>query len=208
VSHRSAVVLCSGRGSNLEAILQAIKHDGLALKVDTVLTDNPEAGALSLAAAHKVPSQVLAYPGKAKRAQWQAELLAALRSYDPELVILAGFMRILGPEIIRHFSPRVLNIHPSLLPAFPGLHAVKQAIDAGVRVSGCTVHVVDEGVDTGPILAQVAVEVSPQDNVDSLHARIHKAEHTLYPQVLQAYCRGELRLSRQAESESSATQTP
>jgi phosphoribosylglycinamide formyltransferase-1 len=187
------VVLVSGRGSNLAAIFHAIEADRCAAEVVAVVADR-DAPALALASEHDAASVVVPFR-RADRDAWNAELAEHVASFEPDLVVLAGFMRVLGASFVRRFAGRILNVHPALLPAFPGAHGPADALAAGVRISGCTVHVVDEGVDTGPILAQAAVPVLPSDDPDSLHARIQRAEHLLLPAVVDAIARGELDLS-------------
>jgi phosphoribosylglycinamide formyltransferase-1 len=187
------VVLVSGRGSNLAAIFRAIEADRCAAEVVAVVADR-DAPALALASEHDAASVVVPFR-RADRDAWNAELAEHVASFEPDLVVLAGFMRVLGASFVRRFAGRILNVHPALLPAFPGAHGPADALAAGVRISGCTVHVVDEGVDTGPILAQAAVPVLPSDDPDSLHARIQRAEHLLLPAVVDAIARGELDLS-------------
>ena len=182
------LVLISGRGTNLEALLQAIDDGRCAANVVSVLSDRDAAG-LEHARRRDVPTRVVAFR-KDDRDAWAGELLAAIDACTPQLIVLAGFMRVLDPRIIARYAGRILNVHPSLLPAFPGLHATRRAIEAGVRVSGCTVHVVDEGVDTGRVLAQAAVAVAPDDDAASLQARIQRAEHRLLPAVVDAVARG------------------
>ena len=173
-------VLASGEGTNLQAILDA------GLPVAVVLTNKPGAGCVARAEAAGVAVEVAPHRGWPSRKAYDADLVERLRGHRVDTVALAGFMRILTPTFLQAFPGRVVNIHPSLLPSFPGLHAIRQALDHGVKVTGVTVHRVDEGVDTGPILAQAAVEVLDDDDEDSLARRIHAVEHRLYPQVLRA----------------------
>jgi phosphoribosylglycinamide formyltransferase 1 len=178
---RALAVLVSGSGSNLQALLDASAAPSFPARIAVVLSNVEGVRALERARAAGVPTVVVphqAYPG---RAAYDAALLAALAPYRPELVCLAGFMRLVGGDFLRAFPFGVLNIHPALLPSFPGLHAVRQALEQGAKVSGCTVHLVDEGTDTGPILAQAAVPVLDTDTEESLAARIQHEEHRLYP---------------------------
>ena len=172
-------ILLSGRGSNFLAIHEAIVRGDLDAEICCVISNVPDARGLGHArefgiAALSLPSRGI------ERVDYDRMLLDTLRPYRPELVCLAGFMRILSPEFLREYKGRVLNIHPALLPSFPGLHAQKQALEYGVKVSGCTVHIVDEGVDTGPILLQRAVDVRPGDSEETLSARILEQEHQTY----------------------------
>lgn len=169
------VVLASGSGSNLQAL---VAH-GDPLEVVRVVVDRSDAGALERAAAAGIPAEVVSFAAYDDRGAWERDLLAAVAAGDPDVVVLAGFMRLLGPEMVRRWP--MLNVHPSLLPAFPGPRAVEQAMAHGVKVTGATVHFVDEGVDSGPIVAQEPIAVAADDTVDSLHARIQGLEHGLLP---------------------------
>lgn len=178
------------------AIAEACAAGKIPGEITLVLSDDPKAGILERARAMGLQAEHIA-PGKFRtKLDDQAEqaYIDALQRAEVDLVVLAGFMRILKGEFLRAFPNRVINIHPSLLPAFPGLDAWKQAFDYGVKVTGCTVHVVNQGVDTGPILAQKTVTVEPDDTPESLHRRIQQAEHDLYPSTIAAIARGELRL--------------
>jgi phosphoribosylglycinamide formyltransferase 1 len=177
--NRRLAILLSGRGSNFIAIHEAIRRGDLNAEICCVVSNVP--GAAGLRHARELGLACISLPSAGVgRVEYDRQLLAALRAYEPALVCLAGFMRILSPEFLKEYSGRVLNIHPALLPSFPGLHAQRQALEYGVRVSGCTVHFVDEGVDTGPIILQKAVEVIAGDNEESLSARILEQEHQLY----------------------------
>jgi phosphoribosylglycinamide formyltransferase-1 len=189
------VVLASGRGSNLQAILAAIEAGRLQAQVVAVLSDKQGALALELARAAQIPAIWVDPKQVDGKAGYEKQLLEAIQQYSPECVVLAGYMRILGQGIIQTLSREgipILNIHPALLPAFPGLHAQAQAVDYGVRYSGCTVHFVDEGVDTGPIIDQVVVPVLAEDDEASLAARILAEEHRIYAQVLQLLAEGRI----------------
>ncbi len=190
----ATAVLVSGRGSNLRAILEAIDAGRCRAQVTAVLADRGSAPALQLAARRGIPTAVVRPADHPDRAAWDAALAAAIGAYAPSLVVLAGFMRIVGPAVLARFGGRIINVHPALLPAFPGMDAPRQAVAAGARISGCTVHVVDAGVDTGPILAQAAVPVRPDDDPDALHARIQRAEHALLPAVVDWIATGALEL--------------
>ena len=173
------VVLASGAGSNLAALLAAQQDAGWGGRVVGVVTDVPTAGALELARAAGVATVVVAPRDFADRPAWDAALAHAVGVFDPAWVVCAGFMRILGAPFLSRFEGRVLNTHPALLPAYPGAHAVRDALAHGARVTGCTVHLVDAGVDTGPILAQCAVDVAEDDDEQSLHERIKVVEREL-----------------------------
>jgi phosphoribosylglycinamide formyltransferase-1 len=179
-------VLVSGSGSNLQALID--RADGYGIAV--VIADRAGIRALDRARQAGIPTHVVPWDGD--RAGFTARICDVVDSYSVHLIVLAGFMRIFGPEAIRRYPGRIVNIHPSLLPSFPGADAVAQALERGVRVTGVTVHFVDEEVDHGPIISQVPVEVLAGDTVDSLHARIQEQEHRLYPAIVSALARGEL----------------
>ena len=191
---RRVVVLVSGVGSNLAALLAA--HDDVAFgaRVVGVVSDNPAAGALGLARAAGIPTVVVAPRDFADRASWDRGLADAVGVFSPELVVSAGFMRILGAGFLARFPDRVLNTHPALLPAFPGASGVRDALEHGVKITGCTVHVVDAGVDTGPIVAQAAVAVEPDDDEASLHERIKVVERALLVDCVGRIARGGLQI--------------
>ncbi len=183
-------VLVSGSGTNLQAILDAARAGCLEAEVALVVSNKANAMALTRAHEAHVPSLVVSHKDYATREAYDAALVSALREHGVELVVLAGFMRIVTPVLLAAFPNRVLNIHPSLLPAFPGLDAQRQAFEAGVAVTGCTVHLVDGGMDTGPIVAQTAVVVRGDDDEATLRARILVEEHRLLPRVIQWFARG------------------
>ena len=188
----AVAVLCSGRGSNLQAILDACAAPGFPACVALVLSDRERAPALDRAQRAGVAARFVNPKDFGDRAAFEAALVAELERHGVELVCLAGFMRVLGPEFIRRFQGRIMNVHPSLLPAFPGLAAQRQALAYGVRVAGATVHFVDEGVDTGPIILQASVPVHPDDTEEALSARILHEEHRLYPQAIRLFAEGRL----------------
>jgi phosphoribosylglycinamide formyltransferase-1 len=189
-------VLVSGRGSNLRALAAAIDQGSCAAAIASVISDREDAAALSFARERGVTTDLVRPKQYADRAAWDSALADAIRAHAPDLVVLAGFMRLLGQAVLTQFHHRIVNVHPSLLPAFPGVDAPAQAIKKGVTLSGCTVHLVDEGVDTGPILAQAAVPVLSNDDASSLHARIQVAEHALLPAVVSAIAAGKIVLDR------------
>jgi phosphoribosylglycinamide formyltransferase-1 len=188
-------VLASGSGSNLQSILDACASGSIPAQVAVVVCNVAGARALERAEAAGVPAILLAHGQYATRDAYDAELVALLRRHHVELVCLAGFMRLLTPVLLSAFQNKILNIHPSLLPAYPGLHAVKQALKAGARVSGCTVHIVDEGTDTGPIVIQAAVPVLEGDTEETLAARILMVEHRCYPRAISLWAQGRIHLS-------------
>lgn len=191
-----AGVLISGRGSNLLALLQACDAPDFPAEIALVVSNRAEAGGLAQAERLGVPTRVIAHGDFADREGFDRAVSAALEAAGVELVCLAGFMRIFSPWFPAYWANRILNIHPSLLPAFRGLHAPQQAIDAGVRVSGATVHLVTETLDGGPVVAQAAVPVHQDDTADMLAARILLAEHELYPLVLRWFAEGRVHLLR------------
>lgn len=185
-------VLASGRGTNLRALAGAIDAGACAVELVGALSDRDGCDALAFAAARGLATRIVRPADHRDRTAWDRALADAVRALEPELVVLAGFMRVLGPATLGAFEDRIVNVHPSLLPAFPGLHAPAQALAAGVRIAGCTVHLVDAGVDTGRILAQGAVPVLAGDDAARLHARIQAVEHRLLPRVVDALARGTL----------------
>jgi phosphoribosylglycinamide formyltransferase-1 len=187
-------VLGSGKGSNFAAIAEAVAAGKIPADIALVASDVESAGILTLARERKLPAQFIP-PGKFRtKLDEDAEraFVSALQSAKVDLVVLAGFMRVLKGDFLRAFEGRIVNIHPSLLPSFPGLEAWKQALDHGVKVTGCTVHFVDAGVDAGPIIGQETVAVLDNDTPETLHQRIHAAEHKLYPECVAAVARGEI----------------
>jgi phosphoribosylglycinamide formyltransferase 1 len=184
-------ILLSGRGSNFEAIARSVAAGEIPAKIVIVVSNRQEAPGLARARALGLNSCFISSQGKVREA-FDAEVAAVLETWRTEFVCLAGFMRVLGPGFVRRFTGRILNIHPSLLPAFPGFDAQKQALEAGVRFTGCTVHLVDEGVDTGPIVCQAVVPVLEEDTVESLSARILEQEHRIYPQALKLLIEGRI----------------
>ncbi|HWH72216.1 MAG TPA: phosphoribosylglycinamide formyltransferase [Candidatus Sulfotelmatobacter sp.] len=185
-------VLGSGKGSNFVAIAQACKAGTVPAEVSLVLSDVAEAGILERAKERQIPARFIP-PGKFRtKLEESAEqaYVEALRAAKVDLIVLAGFMRVLKGDFLRAFEGRIVNIHPSLLPSFPGLEAWRQALEYGVKVAGCTVHFVDAGVDSGPIIGQQTVPVLDADTAETLHQRIHAAEHELYPKCVAALARG------------------
>lgn len=185
-------VLCSGRGSDLQSIIDAIDNGELQAKISVVITDKPNVMALTRAEKAGIKNICVDRKKFASRANFEAEILQNLEGID--LVVLAGFMRILSPEFVKKFAGRLINIHPSLLPAFPGAHAHRDVLAYGVKVSGCTVHFVDEGTDSGPIILQSAVEVFDDDTEETLSARVLEEEHKIYPQAIKLFVEGKLKV--------------
>ena len=183
-------VLVSGTGSNLQAVLDAIASGSLNACVRVVISNRPNVQALERARAAGIPALTIPHKDFATREAFDSALVSALREAEVSWVVLAGFMRVLTPEFLSAFPGRIVNIHPALLPAFPGVDAAKQALAYGVKITGCTVHFVDQGVDSGKIIAQRAVLVDPTDDLATLSARIHTAEHELFVSVLQDIAAG------------------
>ncbi len=188
--HLRLAVLASGRGSNFDAICEAIDKKVLDAEISVLISDNPNAPALQKAAARGIEALHINPREFAGRDDYEAVLVRELRARNADLVILAGYMRLVGKVFLSAFENRVLNIHPALLPSFQGLHAQQQALDYGVRISGCTVHIVDEGMDTGPIILQKEVPVYDTDNEETLSERILLEEHQIYQQALQLIAEG------------------
>ena len=187
-------VLVSGRGSNLQAIIDSIEKGYIKnAAVSVVISNKADAYALERAGKHGIIAVYLDPKGH-DRVGYDREILNVLKKYDTDLLLLAGYFRILGSEIIEAYRHRVLNIHPSLLPAFKGLHAQKQAFEYGVKVAGCTVHFVDEGLDSGPIILQKCVSVLPGDTEETLTARILEQEHVIYPEAVRLFVEGKLKV--------------
>lgn len=187
-------VLVSGRGSNLQALIDAVISKELNVEICLVLSDKADAYALERAHRHGIPTVVVQRKGYSNKEEFQKAILEEVKSYGAELVVLAGFMRILGRTFLSSFPNRVINIHPALLPAFPGIDAQRQALDYGVKFSGCTVHFVDEGMDSGPIIAQRIVPVMDDDDRDSLADRILEQEHLLIVEGVKLFSEGRLKV--------------
>ena len=186
--------LVSGRGSNLQAIVDAIAAGQLSAEISVVISNIAKAPALERAASQDIPTQVIRHRDFPDREAFDAELARCIDAHKAELVVLAGFMRLLTPTFVQRFSGRLVNIHPSLLPAFPGLHPHERALEAGVRIHGATVHFVNEETDGGPIIAQAAIPVLANDTPETLAERVLAQEHRLYPMALQWISEGRLRL--------------
>lgn len=187
-------VLVSGRGSNLQAIIDAIESGKLWATIAIVISDNKDAYGLVRAQKHGIKTLFLDPKESKTREDYDKKIVEHLQEEGVELVILAGFMRILGPYFINAYKFKIMNIHPALLPSFPGLHGQRQALDYGVKISGATVHFVDEGCDTGPIILQAPVAVEDDDTEETLARRILAQEHQIYPQAIQLYIEGNLEI--------------
>ena len=188
------VILISGRGSNMEAIIQRCATDGWPAQVVAVLANRADAAGLRHAAERGIATAVVDHRAHASRDDFDAALAVAIDRHAPDVVALAGFMRILGPAFVRRFEGRLLNIHPSLLPAFPGLHTHRRALAAGCKVVGATVHLVTSELDHGPIVMQSVVPVHPGDDEQALAARVLATEHVIYPLALRWFVEGRLRI--------------
>lgn len=188
------VILISGRGSNMEAIVRACAREGWPAEVAAVISNRPGAAGLEFAASHGIATAVVDHRAFDGRDSFDAALAAEIDRFAPDLVVLAGFMRILTPAFVAKYEGRMLNIHPSLLPSFKGIHTHQQALDAGVALHGASVHFVIPELDSGAIVAQAAVPVVAGDDADALAARVLAAEHTLYPRAVRWFVEGKLRL--------------
>ena len=185
-------VLASGRGSNFQSIIDSIESGFLKARIVALISDNAEAYALERAKKHDIESIVLKPKDFPDKNTYYAHIADELEKRGVELVILAGFMRVVGKALIDRYRNKIMNIHPALLPSFPGLHGQKQAVDYGIKISGCTVHFVDEGVDTGPIIIQAAVPAYDDDTEDTLSERILKQEHKIFPYAIKLYSEGRI----------------
>ncbi|MGA0583271.1 MAG: phosphoribosylglycinamide formyltransferase [Castellaniella sp.] len=189
-------ILISGRGSNMQALAETVAAEGLPVDICTVLSNRADAAGLGWARARGLPAEVLAHRDFDSREAFDAALRDRLDALAPDYILLAGFMRVLGADFVRHFDGRIVNIHPSLLPAFPGLHTHEQALAQGVQWHGCTVHFVTPVLDHGPIIAQAAIPVCADDTADSLAARLLPVEHRVYAQTLRWLAQGRVRLGK------------
>jgi phosphoribosylglycinamide formyltransferase-1 len=191
---KNIVILISGRGSNMEAIVQACAAEGWNARIAAVVSNRPDAAGLAFAQSHGIATAVVDHKAFAERDEFDAALAAVVEGFEPDLVVLAGFMRILSPAFVRRFEGRIINVHPSLLPAFTGLHTHRRAIEAGCKVAGVTVHFVTPDLDHGPIIAQSTVPVLPDDTEATLAARVLVREHVLYPRAVRWIVEDALRL--------------
>lgn len=188
-------VLVSGNGSNFQAIVDALEAGRIENgRIACLISNKADAFALERARRHAIPALILDHKEYPNRAAYDQALVTLLKEHGVQLVVLAGFMRLLSPLMIEAFPHAIMNIHPALLPAFPGLDAQQQALDYGVRYTGCTVHFVDTGTDTGPIIQQAVVPILDDDTVESLSERIHGEEHRIYPEAVHLFCSGRLRV--------------
>lgn len=190
----SFVVLASGRGSNFQAILDKVSDGTIPASCTALITDNPEAHAIRRAEDAGIAVEVVHYNAFPDKFSYEEALIEAIARYTPDLVVLAGYMRLLGDRIVASYPGRIINIHPSLLPAFPGLHAQRQALDYGTKVAGCTVHFVTNDMDAGPVIIQRTVPVLDDDTEDILADRILTVEHQAFPDAIRLYFEGKIRL--------------
>lgn len=191
---KKTVILISGRGSNMEALIAARAAGTLPVDIAAVISNRPDAAGLATAAAAGIAVRCIDHKACAGRDAFDAALAACIDSFAPDLVVLAGFMRILSDGFVHHYAGRLMNIHPSLLPAFPGLHTHRRALEEGVRIHGCTVHFVTPTLDHGPVIIQAAVPVLDGDDEETLAARVLRQEHRIYPQAVRWFAEGRLRL--------------
>ncbi len=189
---KKIVILISGRGSNMAALLAAVRDGRIAASVAGVISNRPDAAGLDLAARQGVATRIVDHRARADRSSFEAELGEAIEAFAPDLVVLAGFMRVLSAEFVARYAGRLINIHPSLLPAYPGLHTHRNALADGVKIHGCTVHFVTATVDRGPIIAQGAVPVHDDDTEESLAARVLDVEHAILVSAVRWFCAGRL----------------
>ncbi|HDP69315.1 MAG TPA: phosphoribosylglycinamide formyltransferase [Actinobacteria bacterium] len=187
-------ILASGSGTNLQAIIDACESGEVFAEVVLVVSNVSDAYALERAKKHGIKSIFIDKNNFESREDYDKELISILRDNQVNLVVLAGYMLLVGPELVRAFEGKIMNIHPSLLPSFPGTHGVKDALNYGVKISGVTVHFVDKGLDTGPIILQEAVPVMENDTIEILHNRIHEAEHRIYPAAIKVFAEGRLKI--------------
>jgi len=187
-------VLISGNGSNLQSIIDHVEKGKLKAVIKIVISNNPDAFGIQRARKHGIKTEILKQKDFKSKEDLDQNIIKILQENSVDLVVLAGFMRIISNALLKAFPHRIMNIHPALLPAFPGLHAQKQAFDYGVKLTGCTVHFVDEGVDTGPIIIQAVVPVYDDDTQETLTERILKEEHKIYPQAIQLFADGKLQI--------------
>jgi phosphoribosylglycinamide formyltransferase-1 len=187
-------VLASGRGTNFSAIIRAVKKGQIKANLSLLICDNPKAGAISRAKWAGIKTVLVKREDFSSKVDFQAKIVQYLEENKIDLIVLAGFMRILSPEFVQKYTGRILNIHPALLPSFKGKEAIKDAFDYGVKVTGVTVHFVDEKMDHGPIILQEAVKIKEGDTLESLEAKVHKLEHRLYPQAIRLYTEGKLKI--------------
>lgn len=188
---KNVAVFVSGGGTNLQAIIDSNIESA---EIAVVICNKPDAYAIKRAHNHNIHVELVDHRKYSSREDFEKEIVNRLEQYRIDLIVLAGFMRILSPYIVRKYKNRIINLHPALLPSFPGMHSARQALEYGVKFTGCTVHFVDEGVDTGPIIIQAVVPVEDDDTEDSLLEKIHEKEHVIYPEAVRLFCEDRLRI--------------
>ncbi|MFH1414402.1 MAG: phosphoribosylglycinamide formyltransferase [Candidatus Omnitrophota bacterium] len=191
---KNIAVFASGRGSNFSAIIRAVKKGKIKANLSLLISDNPKAGAIARAKRAGVKVVLAKREDFATKSDFEKRIIQHLQENNIELIVLAGFMRVLGPDLIQAYDQRILNIHPAILPSFKGAHGIKDAFDYGVKVTGVTVHFVDEEMDHGPIVLQAQVLIEENDTLESLEKKIHKIEHKLYPQAIRLFLEGKIRV--------------
>jgi phosphoribosylglycinamide formyltransferase 1 len=184
---KKIAVFASGNGSNFQSIVDYIKEGKLKAHLALLVCDKPGAKVIERAKNAQIPSFVFNPKSYESKEHFEQDILQQLIEYEIDLIVLAGYMRLIGPTLLQPYQGKIMNIHPSLLPSFPGKNAIEQALEAGVKITGVTIHYVDEGMDTGPIIAQRAVEISEVDNAETLAQKIHQVEHTFYPEIIQQW---------------------
>ena len=187
-------VFASGRGTNFSAIARAVKKGKIKANLSLLISDNPKAGALARARRAGIKTLVVDFSQYPSRAEYEVEIIKNLEKENIELIVLAGYMRIVGPELIQKYKNKILNIHPALLPSFKGTHGIEDAFNYGTKVTGVTVHFVDDKMDHGPIILQAPVKIEEADTLESLEAKIHKIEHKLYPEAIRLFIEGKLKI--------------
>lgn len=191
---KNIAVFASGRGSNFSSIVQAARIGAIKARISLMISDNPDAPVLKKARSASIKTALVERKDFPNKEKFEAAIIQLLQKEKIDLIVLAGFMRVLSPGFVRKYKNRILNIHPSLLPSFKGAHGIKDAYSYGVKITGVTVHFVDEKIDHGPIILQAAVEIDKNDTLESLEEKIHKLEHKLYPSAIQLYCASKLRV--------------
>lgn len=191
MSRKNVAIFVSGSGTNLQAIIDAkIESANIAV----VVCNKPQAFAIERANKHNIPVVIVDHRNFETRELFEEEIIRSITSFNIDLVVLAGFMRVLTSHFVNHYKNRIINLHPALLPSFPGIHSARQALDYGVKITGCTVHFVDDGVDTGPIILQSAVFIENDDTEQSLLDKIHKKEHEIFPEAVKLFCENKLKI--------------
>jgi phosphoribosylglycinamide formyltransferase-1 len=208
VSKLKVAVLISGRGSNMESLARVCATEGFPAEICVVMSNKPEAAGLERAASFGIATAIVDHTEFDSKAGFEEAMIEALEGHGAELICLAGFMRVLSEGFVERFAHKILNIHPSLLPAFPGLHVQQKAIDGGVRYSGCTVHFVVPEVDAGPIIVQAVVPIEQEDSADTLAARILEQEHLIYPEAVKLFAEGRLHIEGRRVRISNGSPTP